>query len=261
MVWLRMTDEEWAVLEPLINECRPPCKVPIKNLRQRIEGILWRHENGAKWRAMPAEYGPWWKPAQTFIDRSRLGVWERLLERVRARLGVALGMAFLDGTAMRAHQKAAGAAKKGELQRNAMIVRPLAAHAAALGPKPLVIADGKGRAVAFAVAPGQAHEVPLAPGLIDKLPAAPGWIVGDRGLSAHALRELIWDSGAKPAIPPKRNEAPVACRSWIYQNRNIVERLWARLKEWRAVATRYEKTRSSFQGVLCLAATFDWIRG
>jgi len=35
-----MTDEEWAVLEPLINECRPPCKVPIKNLRHRIEGIL-----------------------------------------------------------------------------------------------------------------------------------------------------------------------------------------------------------------------------
>ena len=136
VVWLRMTDEEWAVLEPLINECRPPCKVPIKNLRQRIEGILWRHENGAKWRAMPAEYGPWWKPAQTFIDWSRLGVWERLLERVRARLGVALGMAFLDGTSIRAHQKAAGAAKKGELQRNAMIVRPLAAHAAALGPKP-----------------------------------------------------------------------------------------------------------------------------
>ena len=124
-----------------------------------------------------------------------------------------------------------------------------------------MIADGKGRAVAFAVAPGQAHEVPLAPGLIAALPAATEWIVGDRGLSAHALRELIWDSGAKPAIPPKCNEAPVACRSWIYQNRNIVERLWARLKEWRAVATRYEKTRSSFPGGLCLAATLDWISG
>jgi transposase len=139
-----MTDEEWAVLEPLINECRPPCKVPIKNLRQRIEGILWRHENGAKWRAMPAEYGPWWKPAQTFIEWSRLGVWERLLERVRARLGVALGMVFLDGTSIRAHQKAAGAAKKGGLQRNAMIVRRLAAHVAALGQKPASLPMARG---------------------------------------------------------------------------------------------------------------------
>ena len=107
-----MTDEEWAFLEPLIEACRPACKVPIGNLRQRIEGILWRHENGAKWRAMPAAYGPWWKPAQTFIDWARLGVWERLLELVQAQLGIALGMAFLDGTSIRAHQKAAGAAKK-----------------------------------------------------------------------------------------------------------------------------------------------------
>jgi transposase len=37
-----------------------------------------------------------------------------------------------------------------------------------------------------------------------------------------------------------------------------IERLWARLKEWRAVATRYEKTASSFMGILHLAATLDW---
>ena len=37
----------------------------------------------------------------------------------------------------------------------------------------------------------------------------------------------------------------VACPAWIYNNRNRVERLWARLKEWRAVATRYEKTAAS----------------
>jgi hypothetical protein len=38
------------------------------------------------------------------------------------------------------------------------------------------------------------------------------------------------------------------------------ERLWARLKEWRAVATRYEKTASSFMGILCLAAALDWLK-
>ena len=65
-------------------------------------------------------------------------------------------------------------------------------------------------------------------------------------------------SGTRPAIPAKSNEAP--CPSWIYNNRNRVERLWARLKEWRAVATRYEKTARSFIGVLCLAAVFDWIK-
>ena len=54
-------------MEPLINEVRPHCKVAHDNLRQTIEAILWRHQNGAKWRAIPGELGPWWKAAQTFI--------------------------------------------------------------------------------------------------------------------------------------------------------------------------------------------------
>ena len=123
-----------------------------------------------------------------------------------------------------------------------------------------MIADGRGRAIAFALAPGQAHELPHAVPLLGRLPDVPGRVVADRGLSSHAFREHIWDLGARPAIPPKVTEAPIACPAWIYNNRNRVERLWARLKEWRAVATRYEKTAASFLGVLCLAATADWLR-
>jgi transposase len=123
-----------------------------------------------------------------------------------------------------------------------------------------VIADGRGRAVAFALAPGQAHELPLAPGLLDRLPRVPLWVVGDRGYSSNSFRELVWSKGARPAIPTRRNEAAVACPDFIYHNRNLVERLWGRLKEWRAVATRYEKTAASFSGVLCLAATMDWLK-
>ena len=63
-----------------------------------------------------------------------------------------------------------------------------------------------------------------------------------------------------PGDPPKRNEDPVACPEWIYANRNCVERLWARLKECLAIATRYEETTSSFMGVPCLAATLDWVK-
>ena len=128
------------------------------------------------------------------------------------------------------------------------------------GTKACVIADGRGRAIAFALAPGQAHELPLAGGLLDTLPDVPGWVVGDRGLASDAFRERIWDIGARPAIPPRRTDAPVACPPWIYANRHLVENLWARLKEWRAVATRYEKTACSFMGVLCMAAALDWIR-
>ena len=100
----------------------------------------------------------------------------------------------------------------------------------------------------------------MAPALLDGLPDAPGWVVGDRGLSSGGLRERARDMGARPAIPARRNEAPVRCPDFIYVHRNRVERLWGRLKEWRAIATRYEKTARSFMGVLCIAAARDWLK-
>jgi transposase len=123
-----------------------------------------------------------------------------------------------------------------------------------------VITDALGRAVAFVLAPGQQHELPHAIPLLDRLPGVPRWVVAGRGYSSHAFREHIWDLGARPVILTRQNEETLSCPLWIYANRNQVERLWTRLKEWRAVATRNEKTARSFMSILCLAATCDWIR-
>ena len=130
-----MPDAAWAVWEPLIEQVRPHCKTPHEELRRTIEAILWRHQNGAKWRSIPGELGPWWKAAQTFIRWAKLGVWERLLDLVQQR-GVALGMTFLDGTNIRAHQKAAGAKKGGRQRASETGVRRLAALVAAMAPRP-----------------------------------------------------------------------------------------------------------------------------
>jgi transposase len=107
---------------------------PAQDLRRTISAILWRHQNGAAWRAIPAELGPWWQAAQIVIRWARAGVWDRLLDRVQSR-GVALGMVFLDGTNIRAHQKAAGAVKRGDLEPSETIVKLLAARVAAMAPR------------------------------------------------------------------------------------------------------------------------------
>ena len=60
-----LTDARWEALAPLIEACRPPRKTEHHNLRRTIEAIIWRHANGAKWRQIPAELGPWWMAAQT----------------------------------------------------------------------------------------------------------------------------------------------------------------------------------------------------
>ena len=129
-----LTDEQWEVLAPLIEACRPAAKVPPRHLRRTISAIIWRHDNGAKWRFLPEALGPWWMAAQTFIRWSRLGVWERLLVLAQER-GVQLGMTFLDGTSVRAHQKAAGAAAKGATGRDAVRARRLAALVAAMAAR------------------------------------------------------------------------------------------------------------------------------
>ena len=92
-----------------------------------------------------------------------------------------------------------------------------------------MIADGLGRAVAFILAPGQAHELPHAVPLLDRLPGVPKWVVADRAHASHAFREHVWTLGARPAIPSKHNEAPVACPDWIYNNRNLIEMVWSQL--------------------------------
>src|SRR3982750_983782 len=129
-----LADAQWMDLEPLSEACRPKGKTAPKDLRRTLSAIVWRHQNGAKWRAVPAELGPWSRPAQTFIRWARLGVWERLLGLAQAR-GVQLGMTFLDGTSIRAHQKAAGAARKGALQLSGTPVKPRAARVGVMGPR------------------------------------------------------------------------------------------------------------------------------
>jgi transposase len=130
-----LTDEQWSVLEPLLAAVRPRAPQPIRRFRRTIEAIVWRLQNGAKWRAIPAELGPWWMAAQTFIRWSRLGVWERLHQLAQKRQPPELGLVFLDGTVIRAHQKAAGAKGGAWCRRRTPRLRPLAAPAAVTGPK------------------------------------------------------------------------------------------------------------------------------
>ncbi|MBF0889353.1 IS5 family transposase [Gluconobacter cadivus] len=242
----------------MIAEVRPKGKNPPKNLRRTISAIFWRHQNGAKWRAIPDEFDPWWIAAQLFIRWSKLGVWQHLFEKVKDR-DQALGIVFLDGTTIRAHHKVAGAAKKGDtgcLRDREALGRPCGGF----GTKVCVAADGYGRALSFTLSPGQAHELPSAYALLDDLPHPPAYVVCDRGYASQKFRDYLWDRGVRSVIPPRKNDPEVACPKWAYRHRHLVENLWARLKEWRAVATRYEKTAASFLSVILNAATADYLK-
>jgi transposase len=53
-----LTNAQWAMLELLIEACRPKGKTAPQDLRRTMSAILWRHQNGAKWRSVPADLAP-----------------------------------------------------------------------------------------------------------------------------------------------------------------------------------------------------------
>jgi transposase len=87
-----------------------------------------------------------------------------------------------------------------------------------------------------------------------------GRVVCDRAYSSASWRAGIRLVGAEPVVPANRTHPVVTYDRAAYRRRSRVEQLWGRLKEWRAVATRYEKRGESYLGVLHVAASLDWIR-
>jgi transposase len=106
-----LSDAQWTKLEPLVELCRTKADMPPQNLQRTLSAILLRHQNGAKWRAILEELGPWWRSAQIFIRWSRAVVWGRLLSLIHS--DVQRKIIVLTGTNISAHQKAAVAVKRG----------------------------------------------------------------------------------------------------------------------------------------------------
>jgi transposase len=78
---------------------------------------------------------------------------------------------------------------------------------------------------------------------------------------AHAFRSEMRAVGAIPVVPSRRGAKQAQpCPAYIYRHRNLIERCWSRLKERRAVATRYDKTAASYAAGIAIAATLDWMK-
>jgi transposase len=62
-----LTDETWSALKAALDAVRSGTGRPLAEERRTIEAVVWRLRNGARWRAVPAEYGPWWRAARLHI--------------------------------------------------------------------------------------------------------------------------------------------------------------------------------------------------
>ena len=85
-------------------------------------------------------------------------------------------------------------------------------------------------------------------------------LIADKGYDSNAIRELVAQRGAEAVIPSTASRrTPIPYNRDAYRARNLVERLWCRLKDWRRIATRYDKlARNYLSGALIAATIAFW---
>ena len=133
-----------------------------------------------------------------------------------------------------------------------------------MSSKVILTAADENTAIAVDVVPGQANDAPLLEPMLDatreRLPVIDE-LVGDKGFDGDGQRLACLDRGVMPQIPNRSNRAdPWAWDPEAYRGRNRVERLFGKLKQFRRAATRYEKLKATFLGVIHLALGFIRLR-
>jgi transposase len=112
--------------------------------------------------------------------------------------------------------------------------------------------------VALSLTPGQAADITQAETLLDRVNT--GALLADKGYDSDALVEALKARRIEPVIPPKANrKEPRPTDFALYRERNLVERFFGKLKQYRAIATRYDKLASTFLAAVALVCIVFWL--
>ncbi|MFT9297311.1 IS5 family transposase [Gluconobacter sp. P5B12] len=244
LFWL--TDEQMDRLRPFFPKSHGKPRVDDRRV---LSGIIFVNRNGLRWRDAPREYGP----HKTLYNRWKrwgdMGIFMRMMDGLSAAKAESRTI-MIDATYLKAHRTASSLRfKKGDPGR--LIGRTKGG----MNTKLHAITDQNGRPLSFFMTAGQVSDYTGAAALLDSLPAAQ-WMLADRGYDADWFRDALEEKGIRPCIPGRRSRGkPVRYDKRKYKRRNRIEIMFGRLKDWRRVATRYDRCSSVFFSAICLAAT------
>ena len=121
-----------------------------------------------------------------------------------------------------------------------------------------MIVDALGNPLALSLTGGQVHDITQAQALAAEV--QPQALLGDKGYDADSFIQNLEVRAIKPVIPPKSNRKVTRdCDFALYAERNLIERFFQFIKQFRGIATRYEKLAVTFHGFVCFAAVLDWL--
>lgn len=119
--------------------------------------------------------------------------------------------------------------------------------------------DALGNPLGFHLTPGQRHDLLGADVLLPEIAA--DIVIADRGYDAKKrVLSFLEQRGKNAVIPSKRNARKLReCDKYLYMERHLIENFFARLKQYRAIATRYDKRAGNFLGAIYLVAIIVWL--
>ncbi len=244
-------DEDWERIKDMLPGQPGDPGVTAKDNRLFIDAVLWIAKTGAPWRDLPERFGPWGSVWKRFDRWSKKGVWQRVFEVLR---DPDLEWMILDSTVVRATPARGRGRKRGVDDDQA-----LGRSRGGFGTKIHILVDALGNPVEFILTGGQEADVNHAEPLMGGHEA--GAFIADKAYDSDAVVRAAKRRGAEAVIPSKKNrKVPRAYDEHLYKERKKVEWFINLLKQYRRVATRYEKTARNFLGFVHVAAIMILLR-
>lgn len=244
---LMLSDEHWSKLLEILLHMAIYNK---RDLRMTVEAMLYRMRTGCPWRDLPEVFGGWNRIYKRFNAWSACGKWLKIFKALV--IEPDMEWAFIDGSYAKAHQHSAGAA----CGHDEAIGKSRAGNTSKIH----LAVDAQGLPIEFEITGGQVNDCTQAATLIAKLPTAQV-IVADKGYDSESIREQVERQGAKAVIPRRRTSVKgnADLDKGLYRNRHLVENAFARLKHYRAVASRFDKLKRNYESVVAMACAFLWL--
>ena len=218
-----------------------------------MEAILWILRTGVGWRDLPADFGPWQSVYSCFRTWTRNGLWATVQTALSA---VARDDEYLliDSTAVRVHAHGAGPA-------GGQLAQAMGRSKASLSTKIHLACDALGYPLGFLLTGANVSDFDQAKPLLRSHLRPGAHVIMDKGYDSDAIRAYVNQLGgvAVIALHPRRTILPPFDQH-LYRERHRIENLFARLKAFRRIATRYEKLHTHFAAMLSLACILVWLK-